>query len=185
MGMTRNRLAVQRQIAMHITRIEEAPIALYRKVVWEIFTRIVAQTPQFTGRAVANWNLSINSPDLSWDANMGEDIEFTASGYVKKGSGRDRGDPKWAQEATERARYILRRIKRGDKVWITNAVRGDTDSGQSSEAYLKDLQDPGYWMKKLRAANKPYETAMESAMHVAESYLTTGTLPLGSLDEGP
>ena len=183
MGMVRNGLSVKAQISMHIARIEEAPVALYRKVVWEIFTRIVAQTPQFSGRAVANWNLGINSPDLSFDADMGDDQSEHASQYAMKSHARERGDPKWMQEATERARYVLRRVKRGDKVWITNAVRGDTADGQSA-AYLKELQDPAKWQARLRWANRPYETAMESAMFVAENYLANGMLPLGSLDEG-
>ncbi|MBT2326744.1 hypothetical protein J7E62_31005 [Variovorax paradoxus] len=180
--MVKNRAKVALDIQMAITRLEEAPIALYRQVVWQIFERIVMQTPQYSGRAVANWNLGINSPDMSFDPGMGDDLELTGSGYVNNKVARERGDMKWASEALDRAKYVLRRIRRGDKVFITNATRGDTDDGQSSAAYLADLQRPGYWAKKLRAQNQPYETAMESAVLISEGLLDAGTMPIGGLN---
>ena len=186
MGMIKNRAKVARDIQIAMDRVADAPVALYRGIVWEIFTRIVAETPQFSGRAVANWNLGINTPDMSFGANMGEDIDLSTSRFKKSTENfssphREKGDPKWAQEALERARYVLRRIKRGDKVFITNATRGDNDGGQSSEAYLADLQRPGYWASKLREANQPYETAMESAIMISENYLARGTMPIAGL----
>lgn len=180
--MLRNAAATKRGIALAITRLEEAPIALYRQVVWQIFERIVMQTPQYSGRAAANWNLSINSPDMSYDAGMGDDLELTGAGYVNNKLAREKGDMKWASESLQRAKYVLRRIRRGDKVFITNATRGDSDDGKSSTAYLADLQRPGYWAEKLRAENRPYETAMESAVLIAEGLLDAGTMPIGSLN---
>jgi len=184
--LVRNRMKVASDIKLAMDRIEEAPVALYRKVVWEIFTRIVNETPQFTGRAVANWNLGINSPDLSFDPNMGDEHDTTASGRIRSDSGRHKGDQKWAVEATQRAKNVLRRIRRGDKVYITNATRGDSfgRGDQSSAAYLADRQNPANWAKRLREVNKPYETALESAIFVAEGLLKNGTMPLAGLDEG-
>ena len=182
MGMVKNRAAVSRDIAVAIARVEDAPVALFRRVVWQIFERIVLQTPQYSGRAVANWNLGINAPDLSFDPGMGDELELTGSGYVNNKLARKRGDMKWASEALDRARFVLRRLKRGDKVYITNATRGDTDGGASSAAYLADLQEEDYWMVKLRKANDPYETAMESAVLIAEGLLADGTTPIGGID---
>lgn len=166
-----------------MAKIEEAPIAAYRKVVLRIFTRIVAQTPQFSGRAVANWNIGINVPDLGVDQNMGDDLEMTKGGHVKE-STRHKGDPKWMVESLERAKYVIRRIKRGDIVYITNSVRGDSFNrkGGGSAAYLKELQNPATWASRLRAVNKPYETAIESAMFVAEGLLASGNVPFSGLE---
>lgn len=182
MGMIRNKATVKRDIALVMSKLEEAPVALYRGIVWEIFVRIVMQTPQFSGRAAANWNLSINSPDMSFDPNMGEELELTKSGYLQKAP-HEKGDMKWASESLERARYVMRRIRKGDRVYITNATRGDDDGGKSSGSYIADLQSSSYWATKLRLANQPYETAMESAMLVAEGYLANGTMPLSGLEE--
>lgn len=183
MGLVRNRAQVHRQVQMSMTRVEGATVALYRRVVWEIFTRILEQTPQFTGRAVANWNLGINAPDMSVDYGMGDDVSLTASGYYAHAT-RERGDRKWIQEAEERARYLMRRIRKGDKVFISNAVLGDDDAGGSAGfPYMAALQEPGYWATKLRNANKPYETAMESAIFVVERFLATGEMPLAGLED--
>lgn len=181
-GFVRNKAKTVRDLNLALTRLEESPIALYRQAIWEIFTRIVMQTPQFTGRAAASWNLGINSPDLSFDAGMGDDLKFSEAGWLKK-SNREKGDRKWASESLERAKYVLRRVRRGDKVYISNAVRGDNDGGASSEAYLASLQNAKYWGEKLRLANQPYETAMESAIFVVEDLLAGGRMSLSNLKE--
>lgn len=175
MGVLKNKASVFRDIELAMAKIEEAPVALYRKTVLEIFTRIVMQTPQYTGRAVANWNIGINSPDMSFDPGMGGAHEMTKGGHIRTAS-HEKGDPKWAEESLERAKYVVRRIKRGDIVYITNATRGD-----GGEAYLTELQNPATWAARLRAVNQPYETAMESAMFVAEGLLSNGTMPLSGL----
>lgn len=180
--MVKNRVGVQRSLQAAIQRVEDAPVALFRQVVWQIFERIVMQTPQYSGRAVANWNLGINAPDLSFDAGMGDELELTGAGYVNNKLAREKGDMKWASEALMRARYVLRKIRRGDKVFITNSTRGDKDGGKSSPAYLADLQEPGYWASKLRWQNRPYETAMESAVLIAEGLLEAGSMPIGEIN---
>ena len=40
-----------------IRRTREALVMEYREVVWEIFCQFTDQTPQFTGRAVAHWDI--------------------------------------------------------------------------------------------------------------------------------
>lgn len=174
MGFIKNKGKPQRDIQLWMTRLPQIYVARYRQIVWNIFLRILEQTPQGSGRAVANWKIGINSPDMSWDPGAGDDQQFTAEGNLRRGPQLSRGDPKWIDVAMALNKAKLAQIKRGDRVYISNAVRGDTDHGASSEAYLTDLQDPGYWAKKLRAANKPYETAMESAMFVATMYLDEG-----------
>ncbi|VTU32264.1 hypothetical protein H4CHR_02977 [Variovorax sp. PBS-H4] len=189
MGMVRNRAKVQRDIALAIERAQDAPVRIYRRVVWKIFKRIVLETPQFSGRAVANWNLGINSPDMSFDPNLGDWPDIAPGKKPHSEPGRkdsalhQRGDPEWANVALRRGREVLDRVRRGDKVYITNATRGDTfvrGGKASSEAYLADLQNPAFHTR-LRAVNRPYETAMESAALIAEGFLAEGTIPIGDL----
>lgn len=183
MGFIKNKGELTRNIQAEMTSLQIGPVKLYRQIVWEIFQRILAQTPQGTGLAVANWKIGIGSPDLSWDPSEGDDQRFTATGNLSRVGRRAKGDPKWIQQALDHNKFLIRQIKAGDKVYISNAVRGDDDHGDSSTAYLADLQEAGYWAKKLRGVNKPYETAHESAIFVALQYLDGGKhFPLKDLE---
>lgn len=160
--MIKNLPAVLAALDFQIERVGKLHIAAFRKAVWEVFCNILVQTPQFTGRAVANWNIGVGAPDLTFDP-AGDDQRVTKSGYLAKGKSlRQRGDHYWIDYAKEKNRPRLFLIKGSTKVFISNAARGDTDNGKSSEMYLESLQDPAYWMQKLRDVNKPYETAAET-----------------------
>lgn len=144
-----------------------ASLEHFRKAVWAVFVQLVLTTPQFTGRAAANWNIGIDHPDFSVDYNAGERIEVVPA---KNGGSkfefvtpRHQGDMKWAAESFERNEYKLMKIKSNTKVFITNAVQGDVDeaNGRSTTYYLADLQDPTYWAQRLRFENMPYETVSE------------------------
>ena len=184
MGLLSNRTQLMHDIEVAMAKIEEAPIAAFRKVVLQVLTRILYQTPQYSGRAVANWNVGINAPDLSVDQNMGDDLNQSKSGHTTPT--RQKGDKKWIAESLERAKYVIRRIKRGDIVYITNSIRGDPHNrfgDAATSAYLAELQDHSTWFKRLRLVNQPYETAFESAMFVAEGLLARGdTGPISGLE---
>jgi hypothetical protein len=40
-------------------------VTVQKKIAFDIFAEIVAQTPIKTGRAMNNWNISVGNPDLS------------------------------------------------------------------------------------------------------------------------
>jgi hypothetical protein len=156
-------------------KVEGVELGHYRKAVWAVFQELVLTTPQFSGRAAANWNLGVDSPDMSFDASLGEqgEIKDTKDGtgsYISL-SARRVGDLKWAEVAFDRNKYKLRQIKSTSRVFITNATQGDTTAyvagggGASSENsgpyYLSELQNPTSWLKNLRDANKPYETVSQ------------------------
>lgn len=156
-----------------VDQAEGVAVATYRKAIWEVFLEILEETPQMSGRAVANWRLGVGSPDTYHDDTLGDAPEMTTykSGqgmYLKQAYHR-KGDRKWIQHAIDenimkagvKRKYGIpsNAIKLGDRVFISNNVQGDNDNGKtSSENYLTELQDPGYWVDKLRAVNQPYVT---------------------------
>lgn len=170
MGLVTNRAQVDAGIDLWVKRINAMAVQEYRDLVWAIFSRILNQTPQFSGKAVANWNIGVGAPDYSFDDNFGDEISaYMGDGRRdfahSKGSSAGR---KWIDAAKARNRPKMALIQRNTKVYINNNVRGDTDNGKSSEYYLESLQDSTYWARKLRDVNQPYETAQESVMFMVE-----------------
>lgn len=168
MGNIKNMPQVLRELDMHMARAEKMSVAAYRKAVWEVFCDILENTPQYTGQGVANWNIGVDAPDMSLDVGAGDDQSFTASGKLSRGAAanlREKGDRYWIDFAKVKNKQRLFLIKRNSRVFITNAAVGDTDGGESSAYYIESLQEDSYWVKKLRRANKPYITAVESLMN--------------------
>jgi hypothetical protein len=173
---------INRGVDLWMKRVEEMVVAEYRVIVWKAFNRILNQTPQFSGYAVANWNIGVDAPDFT---------EYEYAGKVKVQArpnsafsenilvARQRGDRAAIQSAQRRNRPKLDLIKRSSRVYITNSARGDTDLGRTStDYYVEALQDPTYWVKKLREVNRPYETAQESIMYVMERERQGGRVAL-------
>jgi hypothetical protein len=163
MGLIKDPFKVNLGIDLFMKKVESAGIDLFRDFVWKVFCEILNQTPQWSGKAVANWNIGVGAPDFSWDDNVGDHIDAFALAH-------ERGDEKWKRYARERNKHKLKEIHRREKVFITNAVWGDTDHGKSSHLYLESLQDPAYWTKKLRVVNQPYEIATETMIRVIRDY---------------
>lgn len=163
MGNIRNLSQVNQGINHWLKRVEDTAVAGYRSIVWEVFTRILQHTPQFSGKAVANWNIGIGKPDYSFDNSYGSDV-LRIVGDRSWVEPHKKGDREWIDAAEARNLPKVHQITMGTKVFINNSVRGDTDKGRSSELYLESLQDPAYWTEKLRGANQPYEIAQQSVV---------------------
>ena len=178
------------EFAMDKTRFLTADA--FRNYVWQVFLRILQNTPQSSGRAVANWNISANSPDFTVYSQGGK-IEYVsgdnfdkmhstqgARGFGRLESHRSQGFPEFIEVAKRRNKVKLYGVgggprlgfKRGgitynDRVFISNGVEGTSDDGANIESYLSDLQNPGYAARRLRAVNLPYENAQESVIVVS------------------
>lgn len=156
---------VNEGISLHMKKVEEAPIAKFREFVWVVFCEILEQTPQWSGKAVANWNIGVGAPDYSWNDDLGDSVDLWGTNVHQK------GDDPWIMAAMVRNWPKVQEIKRREKVFITNSVWGDDDAGRaSSNYYLEALQDPSYWQQKLRAVNRPYEIATETMIRVLRDY---------------
>jgi len=170
--------------AMVIRRAEETLVAEYRDVAREIFWRILNETPQFTGRATAHWQVGIDAPDLSYqDDSVGKVVNMLTGRHKKNGqfykadSALSKGHQDAVMAAWARNEHKFDLIKRRSKVFFSNNVQGDTDGGKSSENYITSLQESGYWVEKLRGVNKPYETVAETIMLVQLARSPTGRGP--------
>lgn len=151
----------------------------YRKLVWAVFKRILQATPQWSGLAVANWNLSIGEPNMTWDPTLGDDIGLHDIAH-------SRGDAQWIKVATARNWPTAKQIRYRDRVFISNGVKGDSGIWKDGEtkggqgfSYLEAMQAEGSpWHQSLRDVNKPYETVQESIIIVSTLYGSRGlTLP--------
>lgn len=161
MSMVKNRAAVLDKLSLWAKKPQQVAIAHFQQAVWAVFCKIVYATPQWSGKAVANWNIGLGAPDFSVDEQAGEGGGVKTFAAGSKFSPRQAGDPKWAEFAKDMNKYKIRKIGVNTKVFISNGVTGDTDHGHSSANYLADLQDPTYWAQKLRLVNMPYETVFE------------------------
>lgn len=84
-------------------RIGLSPVIVQKKLAFDIFAGIVADTPVDTGRAMNNWNISVGSPDRST-------TEKGGSGSSIQG----------AKEASAGA--TLLGLKPFSTVWISNSL---------------------------------------------------------------
>lgn len=156
-----------------LKQVKGVAIDQYRAMVWEIFLRVVRETPQYTGKAVANWNISVGQPDFSFDDSLGDhDDWFDAPSPEDSGTNpedlRRKGDRKWMQVAWNRNRPKMEAIRFNDRVFISNGATGDSDTHNQAEgfAYIEAIQVPGRWRQRLRDENQPYETVQESLIYV-------------------
>lgn len=179
MATNRSLARVNAEIDLWVERADKIIVAEYRQVIWNIFCRILHETPQYTGRAVANWNIGVGVPCYDVDNSLGDDADEVQDGHYQYGENaglpyfqsvprHQKGDDKWMRKARDRNRHKVQStaIHKQTRVYFNNFTLGDTDGGKSASMYLGSLQDPSYWTQKLRLANSPYETAQESIIYV-------------------
>lgn len=159
-----NKPQIDQQLDVWLEKTKQTSLKHYRDAVWAIFRRILQTTPQWSGKAVANWKICIDTPDFSPVPGVGSDYEIKTAkaghDYLSFNP-RHMGNNYWIDYAETANKPKLFLIKGKSKVFICNGVQGDSDSGMSDTNYLASLQEQGYWAKKLRLVNMPYETAFE------------------------
>lgn len=169
-GYVKNLDEVNRGIDFWIKRVEQKPVEFYRKIAWDVFLRLTLKTPQWSGRAVANWRIGIGAPDYSFDPDLGD--QDAGIENLSTYTAREQGDTKWIEVARRREKkklLLLRNVRQ--KVFFTNMAEGDGRWGVDDDAglyYLEAMQKPDFWMANLRMANKPYETVQETLIYVTE-----------------
>lgn len=161
MAFIKNLPQLKAQSEAIIFRAKATQLDHFQSAVWALFRTILRSTPQWSGKAVANWNIGIDSPDFTVDEQAGEGGGVKTFSRGSNFSPRHVGDNKWIEFAELMNKSKIRKILTKSTVYISNGVTGDSDGGNSSEHYLASLQDPGYWARKLRLVNMPYETVAE------------------------
>ena len=105
----------KRGVSLSMQRLQNQKTEAFRAYVWAMFIRILENTPQFSGMAVANWNVSIGAPDFSYDPSLGANIDWKT---VRDSAPYKKGDRFWIDHAIRRNQAVLDSIKPGDKVFI-------------------------------------------------------------------
>jgi hypothetical protein len=162
MGYVKNLPQALGGVDLTFKKLQEMPSEVFRDYVWQVFLRVLRETPQWSGKAAANWNLSIGSPNFNFDDTLGDAVDLHGVAHA-------RGDERWLRVARARNKPIVARIKARDKVFISNGVVGD-NGGKGALAYMQALQSSSYWMQHLRQVNRPYEIAQESVVIVTEQF---------------
>lgn len=189
MGMVKNPSSLERGIGVMMRRVEESYVAEYRQFVWAVFVRLLYETPQYSGTAVASWNIVLSDgvgpeggptgyksdvqPGRSrleaLDLYRNEDTGKTVTELTLSPNAREKGDMRAIDYARRRNAKKIPLIKRRTRVFFVNTARGDNNSKIDKDKglpeqffYLQALQEPGYWVAKLREVNKPYETIDET-----------------------
>lgn len=163
-GMVKGGSTVSKALQAFAGKADGVILRRYRMAVWAVFTRILDTTPQYTGRAVANWNIGVGSPDLTFDDDVG-DLDESVS---PMGDPRKVGDRGWIDYAIARNKPRLALITSKTLVYITNTTIGDPFRGDKREGprpYLLDLQSPDRWVNILRAENAGAERLAELMLH--------------------
>ena len=99
--------------------------------------------------------------------------------FYKKDVAHRKGHDEWIEVARRRNAPKMLQIQRGTHVYFSNKVHGDNDMGRSSVFYMKSMQESTYWLTKLRAENRPYETAQETILHMQQELATAGPKQAG------
>lgn len=101
-------------ISKFAEKVKDRQDLVMRKIVLELYNKIVQKTPVDTGRAQNNWNVGISTIDPT----------VTQEAVSNK------------QAVIQKAQKIISKIKGGDTIWITNNLNYITglEDGSSDQA---------------------------------------------------
>lgn len=188
--LIRNKSSLDHGIELMMQRVENIYVAEYRQFVWATFVRLLYETPQYSGLAVASWNIGVDSPNMSEPSGftpanvtppslrsfgnaLNPEEAFESAAEAAAARAMHRGHKRAIDFARRRNAPQIAKIQRRSKVFFTNTALGDKGhdkagknlpgrDGKSKIFYLEALQDQSYWQAKLRDVNQPYETVDET-----------------------
>lgn len=161
-------------VEVWLKHVRAASTDHFKEMVWDLFKTVIRETPQWSGKAVANWNISVGSVGLEYDDSLGDDDEVVQTSafhnnHYRSVAAHEKGDRKWATVALNRNRPTLRALKLNDQVFIYNHTTGDDNF-----SYLEGFQSSPDWPTRLREVNRPYETVQQSVMVVTKRWASRG-----------
>jgi len=126
----------------------------FRTFCYGVFHHVVNTTPQWTGNAAANWNVSTGSPDtgmhIEWLAEAEEGGEKLRGFPIFPGGPFQRGHEAAVKMAEEHNAPVFKQILLTDTVYVSNSA-----TNLDGESYIMRLeQNPDDF---LRPENKPGE----------------------------
>lgn len=196
-GLVKNLSSLHKGIDVMMRRVEESYVAEYRQFVWAVFVRLLYETPQYSGTAVASWNIVLSDgvgPEVGPTGYKSDvlpgrsrlealslyrntDTDKSVTELTESPNAREKGDMRAIDYARRRNAKKIALIKRRTRVFFVNTAQGDNNAKVDKDRslpekffYLQALQEPGYWMAKLREVNKPYET-LDETMSIMQARL--------------
>jgi hypothetical protein len=82
---------------------------LKRHVALDLLTRVVERTPVDTGRARANWQVSINGPTTA-------PIRYTRASHIAA----ERNERSVYNQTVEQGSEVIETVQEGESIWLTN-----------------------------------------------------------------
>jgi hypothetical protein len=125
----------------------------YRGFVVATFHRVAMETPQWTGNAVSNWNLSVGLPDLHVDTTLKSTHYATDHGRRKLGAPGQKGDGRAIQRAVKRNRGRDTNVKVERSVYLTNAAENLRHNSyiqmleENPNGFLRRVNNPGHMVE--------------------------------------
>lgn len=142
-------------------------IQVYRGVAVTLFNYVTYETPQWTGSAAANWNISAGAPDFSVDLSlkMSNTSERASKGSARNLSRTRFGSPV-AQKGDERAIQLAASRNAGKfaglvtfaPIFLVNAAKGLQGDAyarlleENPNNYLRPENEPGHMLANAYAA---------------------------------
>jgi hypothetical protein len=159
---------------------------VFRGFVTATFHRVLMETPQWSGNAASNWNVSKNAPDgtVTYTLKKAAAPDRSAragllgewdSPYGPAGA---KGDPRGVQMATRRAAATLLTVSINDKVFLCNSAES-----LDNKSYIQYLEEnPNNF---LRAVNSPGHMVERTANSAASLGKLTPLQELGLMSVIP
>ena len=156
--------------------VENESVEVLRGIAVEAFFKVANETPQWTGNAASNWNLSVGSPDFSVSTELlsqysdSEDFGAMFGAEFVGGDIKQKGDPEAVSMAVSYNAGRQYQIKSLDlPVYITNSAEG-----LNGEAYLQMLEEnPGNF---LRPENNPGHMVQNAVVDLSRGKLSSQTI---------
>lgn len=145
-----------RSLERQIDAMERHCEQVFRGYVTAVFHRLVMETPQFSGNAVANWNVSVGSPDFSVNLGWKHDYDPSADGpRFSKGATAAAMDAVFSSGDILSGSFSL-----GSTYYISNAA--ENLKGQKYIAFLEENpnnflrpeNNPGHMVERTVASAK-------------------------------
>lgn len=145
-----NATEIARILDTVVDGIEEEVTDVFRGYCVALFHNLVAETPQWSGNAAANWRLSVGTPDTSEDSLLLAESKFAG----KSGVVHEKGDPKALRIAAEENNGRDQDISLFTPVYISNSSQ--SLSGESyimqletnPNDFLRDVNEPGHMVER-------------------------------------
>ena len=172
-----------------IDKMEQESNEIFRGFVTATYHRILTETPQWSGNAVSNWNVSLNGPDWSVTHALKKAAAPDRSARALRahkwdtpyGPAVSKGDPRGIMMSVRRAKPTLAGITIKYRVHLCNAAE-DLDNSvyiqyleDNPNSFLRPVNQPGHMVEHVANSASSFSLLSEQ-QQLALRFLTPGQL---------